>query len=90
MRSLNVDYIRGRSEVRQGGYLLRWADSTNEYHTHIQTNTTHTAQADERRESGERKGEKEFRESSQSFLGKDEPRSAPRSCRQAKPPRNGN
>lgn len=41
-------------KVRQGGYLLRWADSTNQYHT---------AQADERaRESGERKGEKEFRE----------------------------
>lgn len=34
MRSLSVDYIGGRSEVRQGGYLLRWADSTNEYHTH--------------------------------------------------------
>lgn len=51
--------------VRQGGYLLRWADWTNQYHAA----QGRAGQVGER-ESGERKGEKEFRERSQSSLAR--------------------
>lgn len=39
---------------------------------------------------GSGKSRKNFEKDPRALLGKDEPRSAPRSCRQAKPPRNGN
>ena len=68
-------------KVRQGGYLLRWADSTNQYHA--------AQRPDERGSPGRGKVRKNF-EKIPELLGKDEPRTAPRCCRQAKPPRNGN
>lgn len=51
--------------MRQGGYLLRWADWTNRYHA-----AQGRAGQGRWRESGERKGEKEFRERSQSSLAR--------------------